>query len=701
MGEHTITTNATFVPYLQGLRAAKSTDCLLLEDTLTRSLCRDTTDAAHAITATTTTVEVAAPNSSLTASASKYKFFYTDLLSCYRFLEQENDNVLKLIRAKQKPTAPPRRIDKLLDEFAFKVAISKDTHERETIQEASTEGRQAFMAKRWKARYCTLLDLTECHFNLLKLQSNHEAAGGYSQERTQNLQLIDNALHELTEVLGPWVVDKSYSDFSGFPVKDLNCGEQPSIGNTSYSDYIENDFVVPLSSVFLVDLLANHKLCYQRIKQQLDVKPQILHVLRKEKDRRNQLKQQCAHLKEEIAALDKYYESVCVRLRELESGESEVQRKSSVLTQEATHSLRKQNEDDYKANKAGIEDTENPDDLAISETDALAKEGRALDARIREAQCALREEEVQQSLIQKRLQRITGTVHAYARLYHENRSSCNLEIVSQNKLVVNDSTCFILDSVKKASECNNYDLYTNFNSMPNSCLSGHPSTIITIGKDAEETLFAPKDGLAFFSITSLIDLMNTKAESEFFLYIYALVFTDHGVVNLTKSHSTANTIHCEHGDPSFIDSTARCVRIDSSRAFTVFLNWLDHNRDSRPEGQLALALRVYGQNRLLKKTTHSSWLCFFPLSCSTERDALGRVFSALRRRTRPNFHESLFTQLMQKCLYGLSRTHLVLNLDLTHNNFSAAMADLAFANDAVKTTTETADVAGAKPIRPV
>ncbi|VDN11631.1 unnamed protein product [Dibothriocephalus latus] len=202
----------------------------------------------------------------------KYKYFHARLLECYRFLERENTALLRAVQKNQPISESPKQIEELLDEFAFKVARKKDAHEKQAIRQASIEGRQAFMAKRWKSRY-------------------------YSLER------LDWIVDEVKRLLTPSSIYFQVSAHSGRAVEDLSCDEGYS-SDIKYSDYAANDFVVPVSSIFLVDLLANHLVCEQRLKQQADSKPHLMHMLRREKKRRNYQKNQCSRLEDEVFLME-------------------------------------------------------------------------------------------------------------------------------------------------------------------------------------------------------------------------------------------------------------------------------------------------------------------------------------------------------------------------------------------------------------
>ncbi|VDD79897.1 unnamed protein product [Mesocestoides corti] len=609
-------------------------------------------------------------------SPSKYKRLYSDLQFCYRFLGQANYELLHLIRSNRRPKSPPHQIEKLLDSFAFKVATIKDNHERKKIQEASLKCSQNFMAKRWRDRYYILLKLTESYLNLLSIQSDIEVKDTCATENAVALKSLSAVLKNMEDVMQPWIVNKNQSERSGLPVKDLGCGEQIDSVNQSYSDYEENDFIVPLSSEFLLDLIANHKDCTQRIKQQLDIRPRILHILRKEKDRRNQLKKQCMHLKEKITTLRKQYMTLCSRLHDLESIRGYA--RPIIYLKPIIGDLPEEEE--------WSSDTFSEDGI-VPDTETLVNDDNMLDARLLEVKRTLQEEEAQQAFISKRLQRATGTVHAFARLLDARPQTCHVDVISHNKILINSNTCFVLDGVHSAAN-GNRQLFAMFCGLVGNCLHGHPTNIITTGGGAEELLLSHTDGLAVLTIAHLIDLMNSKTELDFYIYAFGFVCTESGITNLISKHPAAEVINCEHADPAFSDVCDTCVRIESSRDLAKFLRWLREDRVMGSKGQIAVLLRLVGQDRLSKTVLHTSWTSFYPLFSSAERDALSSLFNALRRRNQFKVSESPFTQLLQKTIVGKSRTIIVLNLGFERAHLNMALRDLHFANDAIKATTE-------------
>ncbi|KAL5107423.1 hypothetical protein TcWFU_002052 [Taenia crassiceps] len=666
------------VPLLQAIRVVKSTDSPSVER-------RDASyqDSATGFNTTTNFAEIS------DHLRSKYAQLYTDLLACYQFLKLENAKLLQLIHGNQRPESPLRRIEKLLNELSFKIATAKDMHERHAIEEGSVEGRQAFLAKRWKRRYYALLELTECYLNLLKNKSALEEEELKSNEKRNDLRLLNELIRSFDNIMGPWIVDKNKTKISeDMPLQDLSCGEPVLVNAHNYSGYAANDLVVPLSSAFLMDVLSNHKLCTQKIKQLSELKPQILHVFHKEKERRDQLKRQCAHLRDELNALRRHYAAACEQLKNLGSAQDDDTQRVVSLAELATGRKEEEEEGAEKEEESCM----NKDEVTetVSGVKELCKDKKKLISQICAIQSALKEEDVQLTLIMKRLQQVTGTVHAFARLINDKPKGCNIKLISQNKLLVNFKDCFILDGIRKAKEGNDA-LYSDLSGLVTNCLQDGPVTTVTLGPGAEDLLLSDTEGLALLEVRHLICHFETLTSTDFYLYAFAVTCTYNSIINLVEEHPAAKPIHYGHSDPDFMEMSKICVRIKNTDGFVSFLCWLNENKGTRKKGQVALLLRLVGQDRIQKTVTHASWLCFYPLFSSVERDAMASLFQALQKRVRLDVAETPFTQMIQKSLIGRTRTIIVLNVDFDGEQTSETTANLTFANDAVKATTEAAE----------
>ncbi|VDM33601.1 unnamed protein product [Hydatigera taeniaeformis] len=682
MEDSNTTTAPSLVPLLQGIRASKSVDSPPIE--------RRDASYQESVTGGNTDVNFTEVSEYM---QSKHAQFYADLLGCYRFLEQENSKLLQLIRANKRPDSPPLRIEKLLDVFSFKIATAKDMHERRTIEEGSVEGRQAFLAKRWKSRYYALLELTECYLNLLKLKTVLEKEVSTINERERDLKLLNELIQNIENIMGPWIVDKDISETGGdLPLKDLGCGESASGSVSSYSEYAANDLVVPLSSVFLMDVLSNHKLCTQKIKQHLELKPQVLHIFRKEKERRDQMKRQCRHLRDELNALRRHYTAACMQLENFGSirddddgndGDDDDDTQTAISISKLA--VRKEEVEEGIEEESLVSTNEVPE--TVSEVQKLYKYKKKLSIQIRQIQSALREEEAQLALTMKRLQRVTGTIHAFVRLINYKPGASHIEMISHNKLLVNYKDCFILDGIRKAEEGVGV-LYSDLGGLVTGCFHDGPVTTVTLGLDAEDLLLSDTEGLALFEVKHLINRFETLDDAEFYVYAFAIACTYSCVINLVEEHPAVELIRREHADSDFMELSKSCVRIENADSFISFLRWLKANKKAREKGQIALLLRLVRQDRIKKIVTHTSWLYFYPLFSSVERDAMADLFQTLRKRTRPNIAETPFTQMLQKSLIGRTRTIIVLNVDLACEQPLENLANLAFANDAVKVTTE-------------
>ncbi|VDL88448.1 unnamed protein product [Schistocephalus solidus] len=613
----------------------------------------------------------------------KYKYFHARLLECYRFLEGENAVLLRAVQKNQQVSEPSKQIDELLDEFAFKVASKKDAHEKQAIREASIEGRQAFMAKRWKSRYYSLLESSDI---LGKLMSAQKFLQGEAETDLEKRERLDWILDEVKRLLLPSSVDFKVSVTSGRAVEDLTCDESSGT-DIKYSDYTANDFVVPLSSIFLVDLLANHLLCEQRLKQQADSKPHLIHMLRREKKRRNYHKNQCSRLEDEVFLMEKY-------LKQLDK----LKRRLTTDGDESASTLRPGGVEPKPTDIASYQ--EQTEEEITAELDILEKESARIDDKIKELESVLKEEETQRRTTLKRLQVLTGTISVCCKI-DSHDPSC-LEQMGNDKLLVHVPSpptqgqltsqqseaatviqCFIFDTVCGPGS-GNCDVFKNIELLVTMALHGQPVSVLVCGPDEREnshTLYGRPEnggepGLAQLCVNQIFDSSRKRSRWTYTYHAFALICGASEVYNLLADHAKRTPLNITPDESEFLQAGTFGLRIASPSDFdSVIVLINDKMRSSRrPPGYLFLILRIHSQHTGDPDRSVTSWLYLADLSsgqqpeptqpltdsesidcaCGRAVGKLNSLFVALRWRKRPNFKECPLTQLMQPMLTGLT-----------------------------------------------
>ncbi|KAL7059449.1 hypothetical protein AAHC03_013675 [Spirometra sp. Aus1] len=660
----------------------------------------------------------------------KYKYFHARLLECYRFLEGGNAALLRSVQKNQQVNETPKQIEELLDEFAFKVASKKDAHEKQAIREASIEGRQAFMAKRWKSRYYSLLESSDILGKLMAAQKFLQEEAGADPAKNEKLDWI---LDEVKSLLLPSSVNLKVSAHSGRAVEDLSCDELSS-SDIKYSDYAANDFVVPLSSIFLVDLLANHLLCEQRLKQQTDSRPHLIHMLRREKRRRNYHKNQCSRLEDEVFLMEKY-------LKQLEK------LKSRLITDgDRTASTLRSGGVEPKASR-GNDTAEQTEEEITAEIDILEKESARIDEKIKELESVLKEEETQRRTTLKRLQVLTGTISVCCKidghmpscleqmgndklLVHVPSPPAQMQLTSQQSEAATVIQCFIFDAVCGPGS-GNCDVFKNIELLVSMSLHGQPVSVLVCGPDEREnsrmlygaTEKGGEPGLAHLCVSQVFEASRRKSRWNYTYNAFALICGATEVYNILADHSQRTPLNISPDDSEFIQAGTFCLQIASPSEFDSMLIWLNEKvRSTRcPPGYLFIILRIHSQHMGDPERSVTSWLYLADLSscqqpestqpftdsegieraCGQAVGKLNSLFVALRWRKRANFKECPLTQLMQPMLTGLSRCLIVLSVSSDPTNLQKTLAHLHFGTNAVQATVEASESGRWKPVSPL
>nr|CAH8873024.1 unnamed protein product [Trichobilharzia regenti] len=409
----------------------------------------------------------------------KYKVFYERLYKCLCYLKTENYKLLEMIRNRQCVKLDyTKTLNEFLDEFAYKVANKKEAYEKMLISQAMKEGQQTFMAKRWKVRYYSLMELGLLIEKFLLRENNKDlnmllvnSQKSDQEERTveaktkvtqteQNLKLIrffdeilklpwsqnhisdkeifsvDNDVIILNDHLSPLHSPKqsetvginlSCLDFIDFDKVRLN---QPDCSCVS-SIYEYNDFIIPISSIFIQDLLANHNLCTEEIKQQNDMKYRLFHVLKRTKEQRNQLKKYVMEQQEKIQMLSKNIietERIISTSQAVDINHQTVSGKDNLtpanVVDQSTFPY-------WKSESDKVSEHEDEYTLHLK---YLQNEIDYLAFRKRELQGMLSEEEQKRKLLLKKMHNLVNTVHVICRI--KPNPNNYLQIISDDKIII-------------------------------------------------------------------------------------------------------------------------------------------------------------------------------------------------------------------------------------------------------------------------
>ncbi|CAH8872231.1 unnamed protein product [Trichobilharzia szidati] len=566
----------------------------------------------------------------------KYKVFYERLYKCLCYLKTENYKLLEMIRNKQCIKLDyTKTLNEFLDEFAYKVANKKEAYEKMLISQAMKEGQQTFMAKRWKVRYYSLMELGLLIEKFLLRENNQKTD---QEERTeeaktkvtqteQNLKLIrffdeilklpwsknhisnkeifsaDNDVVMLNDHSSPLHSPKqsetvginlSCLDFIDFDKVRLN---QPDCSCVS-STYEYNDFIIPISSIFIQDLLANHNLCTEEIKQQNDVKYRLFHLLKRTKEQRNQLKKYVMEQQEKIQMLSKNIietERIISKSQAVDANHQTVSGKDNLtpadVADQSTFPYWKTESD--KVNEHEDEHTLHLKYLQ-NEIDYLA-------FRKRELQGMLSEEEQKRKLLLKKMHNLVNTVHVICRI--KPNPNNYLQIISDDKIIIpktlvvstprqieykkrdknTDSTtytinsashlrCFIFDKVIGPDNSEYNDLIKQIGTSVTDCLKGLNLGIMVYGSkksgksftmfgtlDNEQTTMDTKSNLGgvMYDVTNvLLTSINQKTVDNwsYTVRVQILSVRDDSVTDIFRERKSPmfNTM-----EPRVIDTTFR------------------------------------------------------------------------------------------------------------------------------------------------
>ncbi|VDP66722.1 unnamed protein product [Echinostoma caproni] len=693
------------------------------------------------------TGELNCPTGPNELSGTKYKFFYNRLYKCLCFLESENRKLLQAVQNKVRVTGEPKRLEDLLDEFAFKVASKKEAYETSLTAQATSEGQQAFMAKRWKMRYHNLLDLAQMFEKKLEQIRQNKTKSSSVEEPEVNAEFFDEALTL------PWNSDAEFEQTLQDAVDDLACDQERETGRRA-TTYEFNDFTIPISSVFIQDLLANHNRCVEQINNQNEIKCRLFHVLKKTKEQRNQLKKYVMEQESEIQFME----------RRIEEVEEAVQRRDNACARDSSRKSRSKKSDAESGSRANTPEViPRETSQEREEMEKLKAEVKLLEYRKRELEGMLAEEEQQRRRLSKRLQDLVGTIHVSCRI--RPHPDNYLQVISDDKLLFPKSLpmttgktnsishtgadqmrCFIFEKVL-GPETGHYEIFKKLGQPITQCLDGHNLCVMTYGPKKSGKSFtmfgsgsAPKPGdgtevtkgIAQDAVHLLLSLARQRTAWTYEIHVGALSVNDEGATDLLKDNkysfmktvmSPANLI-----DDDEIKAQHRAVELKLGFDFDNLVHSVRESQMKKP-GQathLIIKLSIEGYQKSAKETTvHSTVLLAdlaswekrystdelelvtsqatpvvesnIPVQPTTPKHstgvnqsllALSRVFTALRKRKVPAFKDSLLTQLLKPVLTGDSKCFLIITINSDPNEFTSTLASLQFAQNAMQATTK-------------
>ncbi|KAA0184327.1 Kinesin family member C1 [Fasciolopsis buskii] len=676
-------------------------------------------------------------------SGTKYKFFYNRLYKCLCFLEEENRKLLQAVQNKVRVSGEPKCLEELLDEFAFKVAKKKDVYETSQTAQATSEGQQAFMAKRWKMRYHNLLDLAQIFQKKLENIDGEKIKYVPNKDQELNADFFDEALGL------PWDPKVNFEDALRNAVDDIAYNAEPVTGRQA-STYEFNDFTIPISSVFIQDLLANHNRCVEQINNQNEIKCRLFHVLKKTKEQRNQLKKYVMEQENEIQFMES-------KIKDIEDA---LRNREKELTTDAGTKL------DEKKILTSPSSSDNSPEHTPQEhekVDALEAEVKMLELRKRELEGMLAEEEQQRRRLSRRLQDLVGTIHVSCRIRpHPNNY---LQVVSDDKLLFPKSLpaavskpnglgytgtdqmrCFIFEKVLGPGT-GHYEIFKKLGQPLTQCLDGHNLCVMTYGPRKSGKTFTMfgngplqksidsteiTKGIAQDAVHLLLSLARQRTAWSYDIQVSALSVNDDGITDLLKDNkcsllktvkSTMSTLEDDE-----LSTQHKAVQLTVGSDFDNLVQSVRETqmRKTGHSTHLIIKLVIEGYQKSAKEVTVHSTLLLADLASWEKRFntdelemvtsqstpdiepgyqstptttkvstgvnqsllALSRVFTALRKRKVPAFRDSMLTQMLRPVLSGDSKCFLIITINSDPNEFTSTLASLQFAQNAMQATTK-------------
>ncbi|KAF8570824.1 hypothetical protein P879_00288 [Paragonimus westermani] len=639
----------------------------------------------------------------------KYKYFYHRLYECLCHLEAENHKLLEAIQQKVRVTGEPKRLDELLDEFAFKVASKKDAYEKSLTVQATTKGQQAHMAKRWKMRYLNLLGIASLFESKFRQIVSDE-----DKRDDQNLLAPPSNKNEhqkgeesfFDEVLSiPWDSHANLETELQNAIEDTDC--KVDQGKRLTSSYEFDDLTIFISIVFIQDLLASHNLHAEEIKRQNEIKTRLFRVLKKTKEQRNQLKKYVIDQEREIQSLEKNIQDTEALMFLSKQGHTPID------PRHGCHSTHHEGADKILSPSSTPilqvrEASQEPCLAECRELDNLKKEVKLLEFRKIELEGMLREEEQQRRILSKRLQDLVGTVHVSCRIKpHPNNY---LQIVSDDKLLlpktlpvaasaskldncalgaldVDQMRCFIFEKVLGPST-GHHEIFKEIAQPLNRCLDGQNMCIMTYGsrKSGKSfTMFGSSvhsqkvgdkletiRGIAQDTVHQLISLIRQRTAWIYTVHVQAMYVNDAKVVDLLKDIHCVTTkppTTCTTEDTFRIWSIMRSFELRTGLDFDNFVHEVRDQENSRKDtqpGHLLIQLIISGVQKCGNDTPVQSILLLAELA-NWERRTNMDDFDIVTTKTtsiasESNSHSTeIVTPVVDKSNSGVNKSLLALS----------------------------------------
>ncbi|KER31279.1 hypothetical protein T265_02462 [Opisthorchis viverrini] len=595
---------------------------------------------------------------------SKYKFYYNRLYKCLCFLEAENLKILEAIQRKVRLNGEPKRLEELLDDFAFQVAGKKDAYEKTLTSQATIDGQQAFMGRRWKSRYLKLLEL------VLLLEARGKR--GITNEGSQaglgpKADSFGHALETefFNDVLTtPWDPEHRQEAAIKDAVNDVALNNDSPKGRRRASTYEFDDLAISISSVYIQDLLAHHNLYAEEIKHQNEMKCRLSHLLHKTKEQRNQLKKYVSEQESRIQAIEKNIQ---------ETEEAILQKKAPRAT-----SANSQDENDVVGRQSVgqlqtristpvLEVHEAAKQMQLTKTHEMNKlqsEIKLLECHKRDLEGMLREEEQQRRLLSKRLHDIIGSIRVSCRIkpHPENY----LQVISDDKLLFPKSLpsssdadqdtarpairldtdqlrCFIFENVVGPGS-GHHEIFRKVSQSLTRCLDGCNLCVMTYGPRKSGKTFTMFGGLSARKITNnraeiakgiaqdtvhlLLSLVNQRTEWKYSVYLRAMAVDDERLVDLLKEEKHCfTTTHALAIRDDSICMNIKAVEISSALEFDRYINLVRESERANQNMHLILKLVIVGGSKHTKEKSSYSTIILADLAswekrCNTEESEM-------------------------------------------------------------------------------
>ncbi|GAA33603.2 kinesin-like nuclear fusion protein [Clonorchis sinensis] len=587
---------------------------------------------------------------------SKYKFFYSRLYKCLCFLEAENLKILEAVQRKIRLNGEPKRLEELLDDFAFQVAGKKDAYEKTLTSQATIDGQQAFMGRRWKSRYLKLLELVLLLEDRGKRCITNEGSQSGFGPRADS---VSNTLETefFNDVLTTsWDSEHRQEAAIKDAVDDVALNNDASKGRRRASTYEFDDLSISISSVYIQDLLAHHNLYAEEIKHQNEMKCRLSHLLHKTKEQRNQLKKYVSEQESRIQAIEKNIQ---------ETEEAILQKKSaratSVNNQDENHVVGRQSVGQLQTRISTpvLEVHEAAKQMQLTKTHEMNKlqsEIKLLECHKRDLEGMLREEEQQRRLLSKRLHDIIGTIHVSCRIkpHPENY----LKVISEDKLLFPKSLpspsgadqgtagsairldtdqlrCFIFENVVGAGS-GHYEIFRKVSQSLTRCLDGCNLCVMTYGPRKSGKTFTMFGGASVRKTTNnraeiakgiaqdivhlLLSLVSQRTEWKYSVYLRAMAVDDERLLDLLKEDKHCFTMtHTLATRDDSICMNIKAVEISSALEFDRFINLVRESERANQNMHLILQLVIVGGSKYTKEKSSYSTIILADLASWEKR----------------------------------------------------------------------------------